>query len=84
MKSKVIFEFEDRRIANLLAMILEDDDSNLIEILNSKILDFNEASENEDKVPIEQVSCFNIDMDDNNRNVEHIITCDYERRSNNT
>lgn len=78
MKSKVIFEFEDRRIANLLAMILEDDDSNLIEILNSKILDFNEASENEDKVPIEQVSCFNVDMDDNNRNVEHIITCEYE------
>lgn len=76
MKSKVTFEFEDRRIADILAMILEDD-TDLMEMINNKIIEFNEASENEDEVPIEQIAMFSVDID-NNKDVEYIITCEYE------
>lgn len=69
MKSKVIFEFEDRRIANILAMIIERD-TDLLEMINNKIDEYNETNEEDPITPLEE---FTVDLDDNDKNVEHII-----------
>lgn len=69
MKSKVIFEFEDRRIANILAMIMEQD-TDLLEMINNKIEEYNETNEEDPIILLEE---FSVDIDDNDKNVEHII-----------
>lgn len=69
MKSKVIFEFEDRRIANILAMIMERD-TDLLEMINNKIEEYNETNEEDPIILLEE---FIVDIDDNDKNVEHII-----------
>lgn len=70
MKSKVIFEFEDRRIANILAIIMEND-TDLLEMINNKIEEYNETNEED---PITLLEDFSVNMDSHNTYVEHIIT----------
>lgn len=69
--AKVIFEFDDKRIANILVITMEND-SNLLQTINSTIDDYNEEEGKEN--PIENFEYWNVVTDDSEHNPEHTIT----------